>query len=188
MNAQKTELSGAASFLPLLRCGTGSSRVIRHHELINLYLDEVRKAVAEHWTTSVKLSANECFVLRYAGNITAMSTNENHSQELWTALQFFSKRNHLVIDDYRYYTMCVSKKTRGPRYSNVTIKLEGHTLQQIKEFWYLGFTMNETLSLSKSAAHLAKSALRNLHAFIQENENLPPGHTYRTAKNCSKLR
>lgn len=108
--------------------------------LFNIYSEEIFNQISEHTSISIQINGHRINNIRYADDTILIAENEQDLQTLLDKLNEVSISLGLKINKNKTKVMRISKT-----HSNINIKINNTTLEQVKNYRYLGSIINSEL-------------------------------------------
>ncbi|XP_055353170.1 uncharacterized protein LOC129599062 isoform X1 [Paramacrobiotus metropolitanus] len=148
--------------------------------LFDLYVDPLTKYVREGRVTDIALGDLPVYLLKFADDIVLISENEEELLISVDRLSQFAQEHELIINYAKSFCMVAKGAIR--RQISCHIEIDGRKLEQVPEFRYLGFVLNEQCDLKKSAKHLTERVKMGYNMAIQKVSGIKTGFTWKTAQ------
>ena len=135
-----------------------------------MYSELIIRHAPEKWGDGIEIGGEFYNNLRYADDVALLATTECKLQELVNDISKASERFGLSMNAKKTQVMVI-----GRYKSSINIMYNGATLEQVKQFIYLGASFNEkgdTIKGVKRRIAIAKRASGDLHR-IWRNRELP---------------
>jgi hypothetical protein len=148
--------------------------------LFNIYLDALTEAVAAGRASLIMIEELGLFLLKFADDIVLFAYSVSELQLSLDRLTDFSLAHELVVNVKKSFSMVVKGLKRSEFLVNVAVN--GSVLEQVSEFRYLGYHINECLNTTRSRKYQTRSLTSSFFVFLQKLANLPPGYPFRVAE------
>ena len=125
--------------------------------LFSLYIDDIDEIMNTVASIGIEIGNEKFTVLKYADDLVLLSNCKIGIQNGLNALKNYCDENKLTVNIAKSKLMCFSK---GSKRNLPDITYDGHSLEWVKSFKYLGITFKQTNTFTHAQKILCEQARR----------------------------